>query len=155
MLVVAVPAKHNSSIAVKAGSLNKLTECTPYGANACTVWMWCGGTFSNVCWTEASEVFVRAAGDDGRLSHVEAGSNTFTVALWIVEGDEKGPSAWGYSRATLFLGDINLGTLSSKLGESRIWKRKIWSRDLRMTALAMTSSICKRHTHPFVREDVT
>jgi hypothetical protein len=30
------------------------------------------------------------------------------------------PSAWGYKRATLFLGDINTGTWPSRLGESRI-----------------------------------
>jgi hypothetical protein len=30
------------------------------------------------------------------------------------------PSAWGYNRATLFLGDINTGTWSSRLGESQI-----------------------------------
>jgi hypothetical protein len=33
-----------------------------------------------------------------------------TVALRVVGGDEKDPSAWGYNWATLFLGDINTGT---------------------------------------------
>jgi hypothetical protein len=42
---------------------------------------------------------------------VEAGSNTSTVALRVVGGDEKG---------TLFLGDINTGTSLSRLKESRI-----------------------------------
>jgi endonuclease/exonuclease/phosphatase (EEP) superfamily protein YafD len=30
------------------------------------------------------------------------------------------PNAWGYNRAILFLGDINTGTWSSRLGESQI-----------------------------------
>jgi hypothetical protein len=42
-------------------------------------------------------------------SRVEAGSNTFTVALRVVGGDEKESGAWGYNRTTLFLGDINTG----------------------------------------------
>jgi hypothetical protein len=55
-------------------------------------------------------------------------------------------SAWGYNRATLFLGDINTGTWSSRLGESQVWDRKMWSwalrdSDLRMTALAKTAAI--------------
>jgi hypothetical protein len=37
---------------------------------------------------------------------VEAGSNTSTVALRVVGGDEKETNAWGYNWATLFLGDI-------------------------------------------------
>jgi hypothetical protein len=37
-------------------------------------------------------------------------SNTCTVALWVVGGDEKGTQCLGYNRATLFLGDINAGT---------------------------------------------
>jgi hypothetical protein len=51
---------------------------------------------------------------------VEAGSNTSTVGLRVVGGDEKEPSAWGYNRATLFLGDINTRTWPSRLGESQI-----------------------------------
>jgi hypothetical protein len=75
-------------------------------------------------------------------SFQEAGSNTSTVALWVVGGDENG------TQATLFLGDINTGTWPSRLGESRIWDSKTWSRvpresDLRMTALARASSDCK------------
>jgi hypothetical protein len=54
------------------------------------------------------------------VSRVEAGSNTSTVALRVVRGDEKEPSAWGYNRATLFLGYINTGTWPSRSGESRI-----------------------------------
>jgi hypothetical protein len=54
-------------------------------------------------------------------------------------------------RATLFLGDINTGTLPSRLGESWIWDSKIWSQipwysDPRMTVLARTSSKCKLQT---------
>jgi hypothetical protein len=49
-------------------------------------------------------------------------------------------------------GNINTGTRPSRLGKSRIWDSKMWSwfpRDsvLRMTALARTSSNCKRRTH--------
>jgi hypothetical protein len=51
---------------------------------------------------------------------VDAGSNTSTVALRIVGGDEKGTSDWGYNRATLFLGGINTGTWPCRLGKSRI-----------------------------------
>jgi hypothetical protein len=47
---------------------------------------------------------------------VEPGSNNSTVALRVVGGDEKEPSAWRYNRATLFLGDINTGTWLSRLG---------------------------------------
>jgi hypothetical protein len=62
--------------------------------------------------------------------------------------------------ATLFLGDINTWTWPSRLGEPRIWDSKIWSwvprdSDLRITALARTSSNCKRQTHPLARKDVT
>jgi hypothetical protein len=49
---------------------------------------------------------------------VEAGSNTSTVALRVVGGEEREPSVWGYNWATLFLGDINTGTWPSKLGGS-------------------------------------
>jgi hypothetical protein len=88
------------------------------------------------------------------------GSNTFTLALRVVGGDEKGTQCLGYNRAILFLGDINTGTWPSRLGESQIWDSKIWpwvpgDSDLRMTALTKTSSNCNRQTHPLVREDVT
>jgi hypothetical protein len=36
---------------------------------------------------------------------MEAGSNTSTVALRVVGGEDKGPSAWGY-KVTHLLGDI-------------------------------------------------
>jgi hypothetical protein len=67
------------------------------------------------------------------------------------------PVPEGYNWATLFLGDINTGTWSSRLGESRIWDSKIWSRiprdsDPRMTALARTSNNCKRQTRFLVTE---
>jgi hypothetical protein len=51
---------------------------------------------------------------------VEAGSNTSIVALQVVGGDEKEPSALGYNWATIFLGDINTGSWPSRLGEPRI-----------------------------------
>jgi hypothetical protein len=56
------------------------------------------------------------------------------------------PSAWGYNRVTLLLGDINTGNWPSRLGESRISDSKIWSRiprysNLRMTALARPAAI--------------
>jgi hypothetical protein len=53
-------------------------------------------------------------------SHVEALSNTSTVALRVVGSDEKGTHTWGYNRATLFLGDINTRTWPVRLGKSRI-----------------------------------
>jgi hypothetical protein len=56
-------------------------------------------------------------------------SRASTVALRVVGGDEKG---------TRCLGDINTGTL-----------------ELRVTALATTTSNCKRQTSPLVRENVT
>jgi hypothetical protein len=91
---------------------------------------------------------------------VEAGSNTSTVALRFMGGDEKGTLCRGCNWANLFLGDINMGTWPFRLGESRILDSKMWSRvsresDMTMTALAKTSSNCKLETHPLVREDVT
>jgi hypothetical protein len=51
--------------------------------------------------------------NNNNTSHqaVEAGSNTSTVALRVVGGDEKG---------TQFLGDINTGTWPSRFGKSGI-----------------------------------
>jgi hypothetical protein len=49
--------------------------------------------------------------DLDRISRVEVVSNTSTVALRVVGGDEKKPIALGYNRATLFL-----GTWPSRLG---------------------------------------
>jgi hypothetical protein len=51
-------------------------------------------------------------------SCVEAGLNTSTVAVRVVKGEEKEPIAWGYNRATRFLGDINSVTWPSSLGDS-------------------------------------
>jgi hypothetical protein len=64
---------------------------------------------------------------------------------------------WMYNWATLFLGDINTGSWTPRLRESRIWDSKILSRvprdsETRMTALARTSSNCKRQTRSLVRE---
>jgi hypothetical protein len=49
-----------------------------------------------------------------------SGVDTSTAALRVVGGDEKGTQLFGYDRATLFLGDINMGTWPSRLGESQI-----------------------------------
>jgi hypothetical protein len=49
-------------------------------------------------------------------SRVEAGPNTSTVALRVVGGDENGTQCLGCNWATLFLGDINMGTWPSRLG---------------------------------------
>jgi hypothetical protein len=90
-------------------------------------------------------------------NRLEAGSNTSTVTLRVVGGDEKGTQYLGYNWATLFLGHINMGTWASRLGKSWIWDSKIWSRvprdpEERMTALTRTSSNYKRQTHPLIRE---
>jgi hypothetical protein len=61
---------------------------------------------------------------------MEAGSNTSTVALRVVGGDEK-------------------GSLES---ETKIWSQVPRDSDLRMTVLARTSSSFKRHTRPLVRD---
>jgi hypothetical protein len=60
-------------------------------------------------------------------SEVEARSNTSTVALRVVRGDEKG----------------SLESETVKYGRDT---------DPRMTALARASSNCKRQTHPLVSE---
>jgi hypothetical protein len=54
------------------------------------------------------------------IPRVEAGWNTPTVAQPVVGGDKREPRAWGYNRATLSLGNINMGTWHSRLGASRI-----------------------------------
>jgi hypothetical protein len=56
---------------------------------------------------------------------VEAGSNTLTVAQRVVGGDEKGTTAWGYNRATLFLGDITAGAWPSRLGVSKLRQQNV------------------------------
>jgi hypothetical protein len=61
---------------------------------------------------------------------VEAGSNTFTVTLRVVGGDEKG---------SLKLETVKYGPSPKGL-------------DPRQTALARASSIYKRQTRPLVRE---
>jgi hypothetical protein len=50
---------------------------------------------------------------------LEEGYNTSTVALQVVRGDERELSAQGYNWATLFIGDINMGTWTSRLRESK------------------------------------
>jgi hypothetical protein len=81
---------------------------------------------------------------------VVASPNTSTVVLQVVRGDEKGTRGLGvYNWATLFLGDINMGTWASRLGEPRISDK---DSDPRTTALANANSNCKRQTRPLVRE---
>jgi hypothetical protein len=91
---------------------------------------------------------------------VEAGSNTSTVALRVVGGNEKGTQCLGDNWTTLFLEVINTVTWPSRLRKPGIRDSKVlswvsWDSDLRMTVLAGTISSCKRQTHPLVREDVT
>jgi hypothetical protein len=125
---------------------------------------------SRYCWTISMETvfsiwFVPKCYKQGQLSwnsqpSIEAGSNTSTVVLRVVWGDEKGTQCPGYSWATLFPGDVNTGTWPSRLGEPGIWEIEIWSwvpqdSDRRMTVLARTVNNCKRQTNPLVRDDVT
>lgn len=42
------------------------------------------------------------------------------IVLWVEGGHKTELSAWGYNGATLFLGDLNMGTWNSRLGESQI-----------------------------------
>jgi hypothetical protein len=49
-------------------------------------------------------------------SRVDAGWITSTVTVRDIGGDEKGTQCLGYNWATLFLGYINTGTRSSRLG---------------------------------------
>jgi hypothetical protein len=65
------------------------------------------------------------------LTRVEAGSNTSTVTLRVVGGDEKG---------------------SLKCETEKIWSRDPRGSDQRKVALASASSIYKSQTRPLVRE---
>jgi hypothetical protein len=67
------------------------------------------------------------------------------------------PVPGGITGSPCSWGDLNTGTWSSRLGESRIWDGKIWSwvprdSDPRITALARPSSNSKWQIHPLVRE---
>jgi hypothetical protein len=66
-----------------------------------------------------------------KTSRVKAVSNTSTVALRVVEGDEKG----------------SLESETVKYG-----RRVPRDLDPRMTALARAGSNCKRQAHPLIRE---
>jgi hypothetical protein len=93
-------------------------------------------------------------------SRVEAVSDTSTVALRVVGGDEKGTQCLGVQLGRPVPGGYKYDDLALQVGESRICDSKMWPRvqresDLRMTALARTRSNCKRQTHLLVREDVT
>jgi hypothetical protein len=76
---------------------------------------------------------------------MRAGSNTSTVALRVVGGDEKGIQCLGINWATLFLGDTNTRTLPFRLEESRVENN----------CAGEGQQQCKRQTHPLVREYVT
>jgi hypothetical protein len=52
-------------------------------------------------------------------------SGCYTPRHWAFQWVK--PNAWGCNWATLFLGDINMRTWPSRLGESRIWDSKMWS----------------------------
>jgi hypothetical protein len=79
------------------------------------------------------------------------------VALRVVGEDEKRIQCLGIKLDHSVPGDINTGTWPSRLWESRIWDSKMWSwvprdSDPKMTALARTSSNCKRQTRSLVRD---
>jgi hypothetical protein len=54
------------------------------------------------------------------VSRVEAGSNTSTVALRVVGGDEKGTQCLGVELGHPIPGGYKYGDLALRLGESRI-----------------------------------
>jgi hypothetical protein len=57
--------------------------------------------------------------DSFTLPLAQAGSNTSTVALRVVEETRREPGVWGYNWAILSLGKINTGTWSSRLEVGR------------------------------------
>jgi hypothetical protein len=69
---------------------------------------------------------------------------------------ETQPNARGYNWATLFLGEINIGTWPSRFGSLINRDNKIrtlpWESDLRNDALAMPGKNWKVQTRLFVRE---
>jgi hypothetical protein len=67
-------------------------------------------TFSTLSVARCSNQDQLAVAVKSRVSGVQAGSNTSTVALRVVGGDEKGTHCVGYNWATLFLGNVNKGT---------------------------------------------
>jgi hypothetical protein len=67
------------------------------------------------------------------------------------------PNARGYNWATLFLGQINIGTWPSRLrslrnGANKICYWIVWDSNLRKAALAMPSKNWKLHIRLLVRE---
>jgi hypothetical protein len=73
--------------------------------------------------------FIKSINDNN--TRVETGSNTTTVTLRVVGGDEK----------------------RSLISETvKIWSRVVRDSDPKMNALARTNSNCKRQTRPLVRE---
>jgi hypothetical protein len=75
---------------------------------------------------------------------VEAGSNTSTVALRVVGGDEK-----GNLKTLRVVGGDEKGSLKSEKIRLRVQRDS----DPRKTTLASASSIYKSQTRPLVRED--
>jgi hypothetical protein len=64
-----------------------------------------------------------SCGASGEETRVEAGSNTFTVALRVVEGDEKGTQCLGVQLDHPIPGEYiytSMGTWPTRVGESRI-----------------------------------
>jgi hypothetical protein len=55
----------------------------------------------------------------------QAGSNTFTVALWVVGGDEKGTQCLGVQPGHPVPGGYKYWDLVLQVGNSRIWDSKM------------------------------
>jgi hypothetical protein len=93
----------------------------------------------------------RTVSESQFVARVEAGSNTSTVALLIVGGDEKGTYAWGYKLTTLFRGDINTGPPVSGSRESETVKcghESHGTRTWEWLPHTRASSNCKQQFHP-------
>jgi hypothetical protein len=69
---------------------------------------------------------LESSADQLSENRLEAGSNTSTVALRVVRGDQEGNQLLRYNWATLFLEGINKGTCPSAFGKSRIWEWLCW-----------------------------
>jgi hypothetical protein len=88
---------------------------------------------------------------------VEARSNTSSIALRVVGGDEKETCCLGVQLDYSVSGGFKYGNLALQAGGLESWILKFGHEsrrtDLSMTALTRTSSNCKRQTH--VRDAVT
>jgi hypothetical protein len=88
---------------------------------------------------------------------VEARSNTSTVALRVVGGDEKGTRCLGVQANHLVPGGYKYGDLALQFVRSLESQRvkdghESGGMDLRMTALARASTNFKRQTNPLVKD---